>query len=139
MISSSTPSTSSRGIAPRHDQLHVRGLEGMNAVYPVKDGQPLEPDMPISRRRSASRCDASDPWQAKQFSARIGRICSLNVTGSAAPAHAPTCDLWTRWLSWQIRRDTAAAPLCELQLGPFSRAEFTETIPERDLRGRWRE
>lgn len=36
-----------------------------------------------SRRKSASRLSASIPWQAKQFSERIGRTSRLNETADA--------------------------------------------------------
>src|SRR5262245_33884354 len=43
-----------------------------------------------SRRRSPLRAALSGPWQAKQFSARIGRMSRLNVGWPAGAANRRT-------------------------------------------------
>jgi len=58
----------------------------------------------MSSRRAVIRLDASGPWQAKQFSEKMGRMSRLNWTVAAAAAtpveHAPIA---TKPTSLEIR------------------------------------
>ena len=68
----------------------------------------------VSSRRSAARCSASGPWQAKQLLARIGRMSRAKSTGCS--------------------RDASAAQL------PEKPADYTHTMANKaPTRLRWRQ
>jgi hypothetical protein len=102
----------------------IAGLPSRGAVAPLS----------VSRRRSAWRLAASGPWQAKQVSARIGRMSRSNRTPDGAgasaacapgPATAPTETTSTIDASFRARRIV----VCLIMAMP--RRSSQETTPNR--------
>src|SRR5512147_3135538 len=58
----------------------------------------------VSRRSRALRAFSSGPWQAKQFSDRMGRICRLKSTLGLASTLGPSA--WLVRMSTQADRDS---------------------------------
>src|SRR5262245_43866705 len=123
------------GISSEGESAKMRSTRGLSSTLPGTKAPALTACSRISSRRSALRAAVSAPWQAKQFSTRMGRISRLYCSFSAEKAGTTEAQSQREDQSQLVRMDAFmtcrsflvfSVPLCSWAGASGERDSFEE-------------